>query len=146
MRNPRSQNRTGWIALALLLAIASTAAVVSAQEAGVDQLVEKGRVSYLAHCASCHGREGQGLKALYPALTDSAYLGDRIGELPCLISSGVRGKIVTGKRTKNIRMPAFADLSIEQMNSLISYLQLNWGKGGETVSEQKINQWLRSCP
>ena len=101
---------------------------------------------YNRHCASCHGREGQGLKALYPALTDSAYLGDRIGELPCLISSGVRGKIVTGKKTKNIRMPAFADLSIQQMNSLISYLQLNWGKGGETVSEQKINQWLRSCP
>lgn len=101
---------------------------------------------YNRHCASCHGREGQGLKALYPALTDSAYLGDRIGELPCLISSGVRGKIVTGKRTKNIRMPAFANLSIQQMNSLISYLQLNWGKGGETVSEQKINQWLRSCP
>ena len=101
---------------------------------------------YNRHCASCHGREGQGLKALYPALTDSAYLGDRIGELPCLISSGVRGKIVTGKRTKNIRMPAFADLSIQQMNSLISYLQLNWGKGGETVSEQKISQWLRNCP
>jgi mono/diheme cytochrome c family protein len=73
-------------------------------------------------------------------------LGDRIGELPCLISSGVRGKIVTGKKTKNIRMPAFADLSIQQMNSLISYLQLNWGKDGETVSEQKISQWLRSCP
>ncbi len=101
---------------------------------------------YNRHCASCHGREGQGLRALYPALTDSAYLGHRIGELPCLISSGVRGKIVTGKRTKNIRMPAFANLSIQQMNSLISYLQLNWGKGGETVSEQKINQWLRSCP
>lgn len=101
---------------------------------------------YNRHCASCHGREGQGLKALYPALTDSAYLGDRIAELPCLISSGVRGKIVTGKKTKNIRMPAFADLSIQQMNSLISYLQLNWGKDGETVSEQKISQWLRSCP
>jgi len=101
---------------------------------------------YNRHCASCHGREGQGLRALYPALTDSAYLGHRIGELPCLISSGVRGKNVTGNRTKNIRMPAFADLSIQEMNSLISYLQLNWGKGGETLSEQKISQWLRSCP
>ena len=97
-------------------------------------------------CASCHGREGQGLKALYPPLTDSVYLGDRIGELPCLISSGVRGKIVTGNRTKNIRMPAFPELSIQQMNSLINYLKLNWGKGGEAVSEQKISQWLRTCP
>ncbi len=103
-------------------------------------------VVYNSHCASCHGREGQGLKALYPPLTGSVYLGERIGELPCLISSGVRGKIVTGNRTKNIRMPAFADLSIQEMNSLISYLQLNWGKGGETVSEQKISQWLRTCP
>ncbi|MGI9536310.1 MAG: c-type cytochrome [Desulfocapsaceae bacterium] len=101
---------------------------------------------YKRHCASCHGSEGQGLKSLYPPLTDSVYLSERIGELPCLISSGIRGKIVTGKRTKNIRMPAFADLSIQEMNLLVSYLQLNWGKGEETVSEQKISQWMRTCP
>lgn len=101
---------------------------------------------YDKHCASCHGRDGQGLRALYPPLQDSDYLGEKIRELPCLISGGIRGTIVTGNKTKNIRMPAFGDLTLEEMSSLVSYLQQRWGKGGETPSEQTVAQWLRSCP
>lgn len=101
---------------------------------------------YNRHCASCHGIDGKGLRALYPPLTGSSYLGEKIAELPCLISGGIRGSIVTGDGTKNMRMPAFPELSIEEMTSLITYLQLGWGRSGETVSEQTTGQWLRTCP
>lgn len=101
---------------------------------------------YRKHCTSCHGSQGQGLRALYPPLQGSAYLGERLAELPCLVSTGVRGTIVTGKKTKNIRMPALSQLSLEEMSSLVNYLQLNWGTGGETVAERTVAQWLRSCP
>jgi mono/diheme cytochrome c family protein len=43
-------------------------------------------------------------------------------------------------------MPAFANLTLEEMSSLINYLQQRWGKDRETVSEQTVAQWLRSCP
>ena len=101
---------------------------------------------YKKHCSSCHGSQGQGLRALYPPLEGSAYLGERIAELPCLVSAGIRGTIVTGNKTKNIRMPAFSELTLEEMSSLVNYLRLNWGKGGETVAQQTVAQWLRSCP
>ena len=101
---------------------------------------------YENYCASCHGIDGKGLRALYPPLKGSDYLAEKIAELPCLISGGVRGSIITGNGTKNMRMPAFPQLSNQQMTSLIAYLQLGWGNGGETVSEQTIAQWLRTCP
>jgi mono/diheme cytochrome c family protein len=101
---------------------------------------------YDRQCASCHGRNGQGLGALYPPLQGSDYLDERIDELPCLISRGIRGTIVTGNRTRNIRMPAFANLTVEEMSSLITYLQKRWGKGGEPVSQQRVAQWLHACP
>ena len=133
-------DRLAWRRAGLLLFITMMVMLPGCKENRGDPAV------YNKHCASCHGREGQGLRALYPPLTDSAYLDGQINELPCLISSGVRGKIDTGKRTKNIRMPAFENLTIQEMSSLIGYLQLNWGRGSEPVSEQTVSQWLRTCP
>jgi mono/diheme cytochrome c family protein len=124
----------------LVLLIAAVLMLTGCSENGTDAVV------YNKHCASCHGRDGQGLRALYPPLQESDYLDTRISELPCLISSGIRGTIVTGKKTRNIRMPAFATLTSEEMSSLVNYLQKRWGKGGKMVSEQTVAQWLRSCP
>jgi len=121
MRNPRSQNRTGWIALALLLAIASTAAVVSAQEAGVDQLVEKGRVSYLAHCASCHGNDARGSGIIAPYLkihpSDLTQIASRNqGAFPFdLVFDIVEGREIPGHGTRAMPVwgPAFTGLDPE---------------------------------
>jgi mono/diheme cytochrome c family protein len=124
----------------LLLLTATTLLLPGCSENGADA------ATYEKHCASCHGRDGQGLRALYPPLQDSDYLDTRITELPCLISGGIRGTLVTGNKAKNIRMPAFGDLTLEEMSSLITYLQQRWGTGGKTASEQKVSQWLRSCP
>jgi mono/diheme cytochrome c family protein len=129
-----------WWSFTLLLFSAAVLLLSGCSHNGVDAGV------YDRHCASCHGRDGQGLRALYPPLQNSDYLDGRISELPCLVSKGIRGTITTGSTTKNIRMPAFADLSLEEMSSLITYLRQRWGKDGETVSQQTVAQWLRSCP
>ena len=125
---------------ALVLLVATAILLSGCSENGADAVV------YDKNCASCHGSDGQGLRTLYPPLRESDYLDQRISELPCLISRGIRGTIVTGNKTKNIRMPAFANLTLEEMSSLINYLQQRWGKDRETVSEQTVAQWLRSCP
>lgn len=124
----------------LVLLVATAILLSSCSENGTDAMV------YEKNCASCHGSDGQGLRTLYPPLRESDYLDQRISELPCLISRGIRGTIVTGNKTKNIRMPAFANLTLEEMSSLVNYLQQRWGKDRETVSEQTVAQWLRSCP
>lgn len=135
----KTERHSNWCRTLILLA-AVTLLMSGCSEDGADAEV------YNKNCASCHGRDGQGLRALYPPLQESDYLDSRVSELPCLISRGIRGTIVTGKKTKNIRMPAFTDLSSEEMSSLINYLTQRWGTGREAVSEQTVMQWLRSCP
>ena len=134
----KTEYYSGW-PFALLLLVATALLLFGCSEHEADATV------YDKHCASCHGGDGQGLRALYPPLQDSDYLDKRIMELPCLISKGIRGTIVTGNKTTNIRMPAFADLTLEEMSSLINYLQQRWGKDGEAATAHKVRQWLRSC-
>ena len=135
----RGERLQAWKAALLIMAAAALLVPGCSSDQGDPTIYRK-------HCASCHGREGQGLRALYPPLAGSAYLGERLAELPCLIANGIRGTIVTEKKTKNIRMPGFSNLTNEQMSSLVNYLQLNWGNAGESVSTQTVAQWLRSCP
>jgi len=125
---------------ALLLSCAAVMLLSGCSDSGPDSAL------YQKRCASCHGRTGEGMRALYPPLKGSLYLDEKINELPCLIRAGVRGTIVTGKQTRNVRMPGFPELTIEEMSSLINYLRQRWGKGGTAVSEQTVNQWLGSCP
>jgi mono/diheme cytochrome c family protein len=100
---------------------------------------------YLKRCAACHSRSGGGLARLYPALHGSSYLGERIEELPCLIRNGVRGTLTTADGSTNRRMPAFPDLSLDEMSSLVFYLRETWGSGREPISEEIVARWLQRC-
>lgn len=100
---------------------------------------------YLKRCASCHSRSGAGLARLYPPLRDSPYLNKRIDELPCLVKNGIRGKIATRDGSPNLRMPAFTNLSLAEMSTLIIYLRDTWGSGAEPISEEVVGQWLQGC-
>lgn len=123
----------------LLWAAAAAILLFGCSETGSDSAV------YDKLCASCHGRSGQGLRALYPSLEGSIYLGEKITELPCLIATGVRAARDAGDK-RRIRMPAFPELTTGEMSSLINYLRQRWGAGGDKVSEQTVGQWLDSCP
>lgn len=92
---------------------------------------------YRTYCSACHGPEGQGLRALYPALEGSAYLGAKLDQLPCLIRKGTGG---------SIRMPEFPQLSNGEITDLIAYLDSRWGANQTLVSEQMVSAWLSTCP
>ncbi len=100
---------------------------------------------YARYCASCHGPEGNGLRALYPPLRGSSYLTDRLQQLPCLIGSGVPGTIVNADGSTMMRMPSF-NLSHQEMTALILFLHHEWGTGKAAVSEQTVSQWQQQCP
>lgn len=100
---------------------------------------------YKKHCASCHGQNGEGLRALYPPLKDSDYMSARLNNLPCLIANGVRGNIVSKDGATNIRMVP-VNLSTSEMTTLITYLHHKWGTGKSVVSEQTVSQCLQHCP
>ena len=92
---------------------------------------------YRTYCAACHGPDGEGLRALYPALTDSEYTDQKLTKLPCLIVNGA-GKTVV--------MPAFPQLQIAEITNLIIYLNSRWATTRKEVSEEQVATWLRNCP
>jgi mono/diheme cytochrome c family protein len=91
---------------------------------------------YRKYCANCHGSEGEGLRALYPALAESIYLDQKIDRLPCLIVNGSGNNIV---------MPGFPQLKPAEVAELISYLNNRWAETRKTIPEEQVVAWLQKC-
>lgn len=92
-----------------------------------EQYVIAGKNLYESQCANCHGKNGEGLRSLYPSLNKSTRLGET-GYLTCLIRNGTAGK--------DIDMPgntALYDIDIAQ---IITYLNDRWGDGEMTETEE----------
>jgi len=101
-----------------------------------------GEQLYLANCAKCHGREGEGFLKLYPPILNSHYLKDNVSELPCIIRNGMRGEIIVDDVTFNQIMPAIQQLSPEQMTNLIGFMQQQWDHPKTDIS---VKTWLEKC-
>ena len=78
-----------------------------------NRYYSEGSVVYQRHCQNCHGAaHGEGLNGLIPPLNDSVFLKNNLHQLPCLVQSGLNGKITIGKRGFEGQMPAAADLAV----------------------------------
>lgn len=99
----------------------------SEQQIKYEQYVIAGEALYTRHCANCHGRNGEGLRNLYPALDQSAKLGET-AYLVCLIQNGTTGK--------TINMPANNDLYAIDIAQIITYLNERWGEKKMTETEE----------
>ena len=103
------------------------AAASSGGGAPVDQaLFEKGKEIYAAQCASCHQADGKGLPGVFPGLAGSQVVADAKAALD---------KIVQGGNG----MPAFKQLSPEELAALLTYIRNDFGNsyGGVSVEEVK---------
>src|SRR5579863_1489144 len=57
-----------------------------------------GALLYQSRCQNCHGASGEGLSALIPPLSDSAFLRKNMATSPCDIKNGLKGALrVNGK-------------------------------------------------
>lgn len=130
----------GYCTLAALLLAVSILLLSGCGDGGMDPS------AYRRHCAHCHGREGEGLRNLFPPLAGSDYLGDKLTALPCLLTKGKSERKGSRKSSGSSRMPTFAHLPMDELTDLIDYLNHKWGTGSPLVSEQKVREWLQNCP
>ena len=99
----------------------------SDQQIRHEQYVIAGKNLYENHCANCHGKNGEGLRTLYPSLDHSSRLGET-AYLTCLIRNGSTGK--------DINMPGNKDLYAIDIAQIITYLNDRWGEGKMTETEE----------
>lgn len=112
------------LAAGLLVAVASPAATQD-----VDATVEEGRAVYEENCAACHQPNGEGIPPNFPALDGNEKLADH-----ALIVIQVRA----GKEA----MPAFPQLTVEEVGAVASYVRSAWSNNYGPVSTAEAAEVL----
>ncbi|WP_456446192.1 c-type cytochrome [Oceanithermus sp.] len=83
---------------------------------------------YAANCASCHGKAGEGLGAVFPALAGN----DALADADFVIRTVLNGVPGTA-------MPAFGGrFSDEEVAAVVSYVRTSWGNGYGAVDAAQV--------
>jgi mono/diheme cytochrome c family protein len=81
-----------------------------------------GREVYLAECSACHQGTGLGVSGSFPPLAGNENVGDT-AYVETVIVEGKKGAIEVMGVTYDGVMPAFPDLTAEEVNAVIEYIQ-----------------------
>jgi len=104
-----------------------------------------GSVIYQNKCQNCHGKDGQGLSALMPALTDSVYLKANKAILPCIIKYGLKGKLmIINKKPFEGDMPAM-DMAPIEIAEVLTYVTNSFGNKMGIITAQQVGDDLKGC-
>ncbi len=105
----------------------------------------QGKILYENFCADCHGKDGAGLKALYPPVAGSDYLLKHIEEVPCYIKHGVSKPMVINGKTYEQPMAAIERLHEVEITNILNFILHQWYGGIRTVRNDEVQVWLQKC-
>jgi len=116
----------------------------TAEQVKQDAYFVNGRDLYIKHCQNCHGAAGEGLGALTPPLTDTAYLKDNKHQLACFIKNGLTVPVKVHGEVYEDKMPGFnlADIDVAQ---LIVYVTNSFGNNQGMYTYEEIAADLKRC-
>jgi len=103
-----------------------------------------GMLVYQIKCQNCHGAKGEGLQALIPPLTDSAYLKANKEALTCIVKFGLKGKINVAQKQFEGEMPA-ADVKNVEIAEVLTYITNSFGNKLGIVTSQQVGDDLAKC-
>ncbi|TSJ39293.1 cytochrome c [Mucilaginibacter corticis] len=104
-----------------------------------------GSIVYQNSCQNCHGKNGEGLSALMPPLTDSVFLKANKASLPCFIKYGLKEKLlIVNKKPFEGNMPAM-DLAPIEIAEVLTYITNSFGNKMGVVTVQQVSYDLDKC-
>ncbi len=106
------------------------------------QIMERGEKIYKAQCLDCHGKGGEGVPGVYPALKGNATL--QIASVSNPIRLILSGGFVpaTKLNPRPYSMPPFAPvLDDGEVATVLTYIRNAWGNKGEVVSPSEVNPY-----
>jgi len=97
----------------------------------MDELMQLGESTYIAHCAACHQPTGLGLPPAFPALKGSAVaLGDPAAHIDIVFN----GKAGTGMQGYG------KQLSLKEIAAVVTYERNAWGNNtGDAIQASDVN-------
>jgi mono/diheme cytochrome c family protein len=104
----------------------------------------RGAVLYREHCADCHGEDGHGRPAAWPALAGNRTVGlARPDNLIAVVLEGGFAPATAGN-PRPWGMPPFGHrLDDTELADLLSHVRATWGGGAGPVSPQQVQRARR---
>lgn len=100
---------------------------------------------YKVHCESCHMKDGSGLAALIPPLSDSTFLQQNRKKLACFIVYGLNDSIkINGKIYQGL-MPAEKHLAPIDLAKVLTYVTNSFGNRQGIYDVIDVEQNLQHC-
>jgi mono/diheme cytochrome c family protein len=121
---------SGLLLLALPIVIVQQNAMAQGASAPVDAaLLAKGKTVYEANCAECHETAGTGMPPDFPVLVGN----DRLADLQSIVRNIRKGQ---GP------MPAFPDLTADDIAAVATYIRNSWTNKVGGVTAQQVTAAL----
>ncbi len=119
------------IFVGVVLSIVALPGVAQQTNLAVDAvLLEKGRQLYGTNCSACHQSGGIGVPPLFPAFVKN----EKLRKLELIVSNIRQGE-------KN--MPAFPDLTAQEIAALATYIRNTWGNAFGGASTEQVTASLQ---
>jgi mono/diheme cytochrome c family protein len=104
-----------------------------------DDPMSVGKRLYNGNCANCHQASGAGQPGAYPPMVGSEWVLGSKGMLSAILLDGVAGPLDVhgGAYGANV-MPAWANLSNENLAAIMTYIRKSWGNSADDVKPDDV--------
>ena len=104
----------------------------------IDPMVLGKRV--YARCSSCHQADGQGLAETYPPLAGSDWVTGPPEVFAGILIRGIQGPLEVKGVTYNEEMPAWSNLSNEDLAAVMTYVRGSWDNSATAVQPPLVER------
>jgi len=105
----------------------------------LDAQIAAGKQVFDITCLACHQADGKGLGGVFPPLAGSDFLLGDSARAVGVVVTGLQGEVVVNGVKYNSVMPAMAQLSDQEISSVLTYAMNSWGNSGGAVSVAEVN-------
>lgn len=128
------------VGIAAVLVSLLLAACAEQPRTEAERFYALGQQTYQLNCIQCHQADGQGIRGVYPPISQNAWVEGDKGRLIRLILHGMDGRMEIDGVTYNQRMQPFDRLTDEQIGAVLTFVRSNFGNEAEPVSPAEVSR------
>ena len=117
-----------------------TSAKISPSQDKLKASIERGKTVYENTCLACHQINGSGVPGMNPPLKKTKWV---VGDKKTLINVILKGldqEIVVDDETYTNVMPAFANLSDQEIADVLTYIRNSFGNKASQITEAEVKK------
>lgn len=99
-----------------------------------------GSTLYSVQCAACHQADGRGLNGVFPPLVGSEWVSADPVVTTQVLLRGLVGQIEVAGKTYNGAMPAFTQLSDDELAAIVNFVRMQLNDSSVAVDPQFLGE------